>query len=283
MRLLALLLLLAPQEAKVRTVKDVAYYEGEGADPRKHRLDLYLPAGDKPFPVAMWIHGGGWMMGDRSLFGALGERMAERGIGCAVISYRLSPGVKHPEHVKDCARAFAWLHANVRAHGGDPDRLFVFGQSAGGHLSALLTLDRTYLAEAKVPEDALKGTVPMSGVYSIPALPEETRLPLMAMFPKSFGSDPEVCRAASPVSHLKGSAVPMLILTESDDLPIRAQAAGFKAAVEKEGLKHVLFEDAKDRNHFSIVIRMMRAGDDPVRDRVIEFIRSRCRELEEKK
>ncbi len=145
MRALVALVLLCPQESQVKAVKDVAYYEGADADAKKHKLDLYLPVSDKPFPVAMWIHGGGWVLGDRSMYGALGRRLAERGIGCAVISYRLSPGVKHPEHVKDCARAFAWLHANAKTHGGDPDRLFVSGQSAGGHLSALLALDRTYL------------------------------------------------------------------------------------------------------------------------------------------
>ncbi len=131
-----------------------------------------------------------------------------------------------------------------------------------------------------MPEGALKGAIPMSGVYSIPALPEETKAPLLAMFPKAFGSDAETCRAASPIHHVKGSALPMLVLTESDDIPIRAQMALFKAAVEKEEAGHIRFEDARERNHFSIVLRMMRAGDDPVRDRVIEFIRGCAAELD---
>ena len=191
-----LLLLTAAQDAQVKVVKDLAYYAGPDADEKKHKLDLYLPVTDKPFPVLMWIHGGAWMMGDRAMFGGIGERFAERGIGCAVISYRLSPGVKHPEHVKDCARAFAWLHANIKKHGGDPDRLFVFGQSAGGHLTALLTLDRKYLDELKVPEDAIKGAVPMSGLYMIFAI-EDSKSPITAMFPKAFGTDKDVCQSQS--------------------------------------------------------------------------------------
>jgi acetyl esterase/lipase len=271
--------LLAPQAAPVRIIKDLAYYAGEGADDKKHRLDLYLPKAEKPFPVLMWIHGGAWAMGDRALFGAIGERFAERGIGCAVISYRLSPGVKHPEHVKDCARAFAWLHANVKTHGGDPDRLFVFGQSAGGHLSALLTLDSKYLADLKVPEGAIKGTVPLSGVYEVPALPEGGG-PLLSIFPKAFGSDREACREASPAAHVKGNKIPMLVLTESDDLIVRAYMAFFKAAVEREGLKNVQFADAQNRNHFSIVLKMMGKEEDPVRTRIVEFVRQRCTELD---
>lgn len=270
------------QDAKVKEARDILYYDGKDSDDPKHRLDLFLPDTDKPFPVAMWIHGGAWSMGDRKMFTAIGERFAERGIGCAVISYRLSPGVKHPEHIKDCARAFAWIQANIKKHGGDPERLFVFGQSAGGHLTALLALDRKYLDELKVPEDAIKGAVPMSGVYEIPALGDNAG-PLMKMFPTAFGSDKDVCRDASPLQHLKGAKIPMLILTESDDPPIRAQMKLFKAAADREGLAHIRFEDAEDRTHLTIVSKMFRRGDDPVRDRIIEFIKERCAELDAKK
>ncbi len=277
---LALCILL--QDVKVREVRDVAYYQGEGADEKKHKLDLYLPDTGQPFPVLMWIHGGGWSMGDRAMYAALGRRFAERGIGCAAISYRLSPGVKHPEHIKDCARAFAWLHSNVARHGGDPDRLFVSGQSAGGHLSALLALDRRYLADEKVPEDALKGTIPMSGVYLILAHPEGSG-PMGRMLPQAFGSDKDVCRDASPVTHVKSCAAPMLVITESSGAPLRMQTALLKAAAQKAGVKGIRFADAEDRNHFTIVGRMMREGDDPVRDTICDFVRERCRELDAKK
>ena len=123
-----LLALLAPlvqeegvKEAGVREVLGLKYYEGEDFDNRKHRLDLYLPEGKKKVPVIMWIHGGGWRKGDKGLYGRLGRRFAREGLGLAAISYRLSPKVKHPDHVRDCARAFAWLHRNVKEHGGDPD------------------------------------------------------------------------------------------------------------------------------------------------------------------
>jgi acetyl esterase/lipase len=282
MRATLVLLLAAAQESQVKVVKDLAYYTGLDADEKKHKLDLYLPATDKPFPVLMWIHGGAWTMGDRAMFAGIGERFAERGIGCAVISYRLSPGVKHPEHVKDCARAFAWLRENIKKHGGDPDRLFVSGQSAGGHLAALLALDRKYLDELKVPEDALKGAVPMSGLYMIFAI-EDAKGPLTAMFPKAFGTDKEVCRDASPMSHLKdGKAPPMLVITESKDPPVRAQMKMFQAAAEKDGLKSIRFADAEDRTHLTIVTKMMAKGDDPVRAMVVDFVQQRCKELDGK-
>ena len=267
LKLALVALLLTPADTK-----DLAYVDD--GDP-KHKLDLYMPEGAAKVPVVMWIHGGGWKTGDRSLYGAIGRRFAEAGIGFAAISYRLSPKVKHPAHVEDCARAFAWLYAHVADYGGDPDRLFVSGQSAGGHLSALLTLDPQYLKALNVPQGAIKGVIPMSGVYTVPCLGPDAR-GLMSMFPDSFGSDPDVCRSASPISHLSTLSCPMLVITETEDAGlIRPTMKAFQAAAEKAGVKDVRFIDADQRNHLSIVIHLARK-DDPVRAEMVDFIRKRC-------
>jgi acetyl esterase/lipase len=278
----ALLLLLAAwggQDA-VREVKDLPYVDGPDADPAKHKLDLYIPKDAKKAPVMMWIHGGAWSIGDRSWYAEHGRRFAEEGILLAAISYRLSPKVKHPAHIQDCARAFAWLQANVAKYGGDPDRLFVSGQSAGGHLSALLALDPSWLRALQVPDGSIKGAIPMSGIYSIPVLPAGTR-GLMSMFPDSFGSDPETCRAASPVTHIENLGFPMLMITETLDPGfVRMNAKKFQAAAEKAGLKSFTAMDAEDRNHFSIVLKLAAKTEDPIRTAMVEFIRKRSKELD---
>lgn len=277
-RLIAFLALLPL--GQVREIKDLAYAD-DGAD--KHKLDLYLPAGATKAPVLMWIHGGAWSMGDRSWYAEVGRRFAEEGIGFAAISYRLSPRVKHPAHIEDCARAFAWLRDHVAGHGGDPERLFVSGQSAGGHLSALLAADPSWLRALKVPDGAIKGAIPMSGVYNIPALPAGTR-GLMSMFPEAFGSDPELCRAASPLTHAAGLTMPVLVITETDDPgALRLSARQLQTAAEKAGLKQVKFIDAEGRNHFTIVTSLARKAEDPTRAAMLEFIRARCRELDAEK
>ncbi len=279
MSLLLAAILLAPQVTELR---DQKYYEGADADEKKHKLDLYLPKADGACPVIVWIHGGGWKTGDRALYGGLGRRFAQEGVGFAAISYRLSPGVKHPEHVKDCARAFAWVHANVARHGGNPERLFVMGHSAGGHLSALLALDPKHLEAEKVPKGAVKGAIPMSGVYLIPALPADAKGPLR-MLSEAFGSDPAACRDASPVTHVRNCDFPMLVCTETNDTyRVRPSMQLLKGAVAKEGVKGVEFFDAEDRDHISIVVRMGAAGDDPTRARILDFVRSRCKELDSK-
>lgn len=258
---------LLAQAAKVKEIRDVAYVEGREADPKKHKLDLYLPESDKPVAVVMWIHGGGWMIGDRSWYREVGHRFSERGIGMAAIGYRLSPGVKHPAHIEDCAAAFAWLRANVREHGGDPDRLFVSGQSAGGHLAALLASDPKYLEKHKLPLETIKGSIPMSGVYRIPPMRR-------GMFAEAFGDDREVCRLASPREHVTGIKAPMLVITEEDkDGIIGPSLNAYRRAVEEAKVKDVAFLEAKGCNHISIVINLARTSEDPVRAAMIEFVK----------
>ena len=95
----------------VERIKDVSYYDGPHADAARHKLDLYLPKGKADYPVVILVHGGAWIMGDNrccGLYTSVGEFLASQGIGAVLPNYRLSPGVKHPEHIKDLARAFAW-------------------------------------------------------------------------------------------------------------------------------------------------------------------------------
>jgi acetyl esterase/lipase len=269
----------AARAEAVRELRDLHYYDGADADPKKHKLDLFLPAAEGRFPVLMWIHGGGWCMGDRWLYASVGRRFAEAGIGFAAISYRLSPQVRHPAHVQDCARAFAWLRAHVAEHGGDPERLFVSGQSAGGHLSALLALDPQYLRALEVPAGAIQGVIPMSGVYAIPALPARTRGP-MNMFPLAFGSDRDACLQASPVAHVGNLGCPMLVITETEQAGmIRGSMQALEAAATKAGVQGIRFVDAERRNHLSIVVQLASPHDE-VRQAMVDFVRQRCRELD---
>ena len=102
----------------VETVKNVAYDPAPTADRVRHKLDLYLPKGAKDFPVMVFVHGGAWRSGNKDLYAPLGETFAKQGIGTAVVNYRLSDRkgtVKHPDHIRDVARAFAFTQAKARA------------------------------------------------------------------------------------------------------------------------------------------------------------------------
>src|SRR4029077_10844231 len=143
-------------------------------------------------------------------YSAIGERFAKQGIGAVVINYRLSPNVKHPEHIKDVARAFAWTSKNIAKQGGRPDQIFVCGHSAGGHLIALLATDESYLKSEGLSRTAIRGVIPISGVYDI-------TFGGINLFETVFGKDEEVRRQASPLYHVEAGLPPFLILYADND------------------------------------------------------------------
>jgi acetyl esterase/lipase len=251
---------------KVKKVKDLLYYDGPGKDDAKHRLDLYLPEGKKDFPVLFFIHGGAWVSGDRNFFGVYGSvasAYAKQGVGVVVISYRLSPGVKHPAHIEDVARAFAWTHKNIGKYGGRNDRLFVSGHSAGGHLAALLAADGRYLKAHGLKAKDVRGVIPISGVYIIPR----------KLFPKVFPTD-EIAREASPITYAKGDLPPFLILYADRDLPgcDKKPAEAFCKALKDKGTRAETVE-FKNSNHYNILFDAGKSGS-KVSAAVLKFIQT---------
>ncbi len=126
--------------AVMRTERDLVYRPGGDPD-GKDKLDLYVPPGPGPHPVIVFIHGGGLLQGDKSIYAGLGQYFVRRGFAAALINHRLSPGVAHPAHVRDAAAAFAWVYRNVERFGGDPKRIVLAGHSSGAYLAALLAVD----------------------------------------------------------------------------------------------------------------------------------------------
>jgi acetyl esterase/lipase len=294
---------------EVERIRDVPYYDGPQADLVRHRLDLFLPKGKTDYPVVVLVHGGAWMLGDNrccGLYSTVGEYLASRGIGAVLPNYRLSPFVKHPEHIKDLARAFAWTKSHIAEHGGRADQLFLVGHSAGGHLVALLATDEKYLKAEGCRDTDIQGVIGISGVYRIPAgktdvelggtSPLAVRLDEMAplrgasaqaganptsrsglpvslnVFHFPFGDDPQVRRDASPVHHVRPGLPPFLLMNAEKDLPILpAMAAEMHQALLKHGCEshHVTVEN---RNHNSILFKAI-GPSDPAARAIVEFVR----------
>jgi acetyl esterase/lipase len=252
--------------AGVVVVRNVAYCQGDGADPVCHRLDLYLPRGRQRFPVVFFVHGGAWTRGDKNqfgIYGRLGRCLARQGIGMVSINYRLSPAVRHPGHVKDVARAFAWTYKNIARYGGRPDELFVAGHSAGGHLVALLATDERYLRAEGLTLKAVRGAIPISGLYTLPDYPTVRRV---------FGKDRAVLRDASPVNHVGPRCPPFLIVYSEHELPgcEGGQAEAFCKALSEHSCPAQTFR-AAHRNHISVLVDAGYDGD-PVLCRMLGFV-----------
>ena len=126
----------APLPAGVKAHRDLTYTK---AGHERHKLDLFVPEkGAGPFPLLVWIHGGGWAAGSKDGCPPLRGGYIERGYAVASINYRLSGHAIFPAQIEDCKAALRWLRAHAKEYNLDPDHIGVWGSSAGGHLVALL-------------------------------------------------------------------------------------------------------------------------------------------------
>jgi acetyl esterase/lipase len=285
-----------PARFEVKQVSNIVYRPwaaNEDASLNKNKLDLYLPVGCRDFPVMMFIHGGAWVFGDKNqlgLYQMLANYWAKRGIGVVVANYRLSPGVQHPAHIQDVAKAFAWINANIGGYGGDVHQLFVSGQSAGGHLVSLLATDESYLKAEGLALSDIKGVLTLSGVYNLPARYAASGLPAVAGMPtgrdavqprsmpfaRVFGNDPKLVQQAAPMSHVHKGLPPFMVLfAQRDPKILREMAVEFSGALKKAGQSVDLVE-APGRNHFTEILFMGQKGD-PVVAAMTGFLRTHAK------
>jgi dipeptidyl aminopeptidase/acylaminoacyl peptidase len=254
-----------PYQVDVST--DIAYRSDDAADPIKHKLDIYTPRGVKDFPVLMFVHGGAWKSGNKAMYASLGATFARQGIGAVIINYRLTGGknsVRHPEHIKDVASAFAWVHDHIAEHGGRPDRIFISGHSAGAHLVSLLATDESYLKEHKRSAKEIRGVMALSGVYTI--------TPNIRIFDDQFGTDAEICRAASPLNHVGKNHPPFLILYADSDFPTIDKMSEDFCKKLADGQCEAKAIKVDSRNHFTIIVQLALNSDDPSTSAMLDFI-----------
>jgi acetyl esterase/lipase len=164
------------------------------------KLDVYHPVAGPSVPTVVWFHGGGLTGGNRSTPSAL----KGQGIAVVAVDYRLSPKAKAPAYIEDAAAAVAWTFKNIARYGGDTNRIFLSGHSAGGYLASLVTLDRRWLAVHGVDPDRLAGLVPFSG-QSIThfAIREE----------RGLARTRPLIDDLAPVYHVRKDAPPILLIS----------------------------------------------------------------------
>ena len=222
-------------------------------------LDIYSPPGAKNLPVVFWIHGGGWQAGDKASVQVKPKAFMDRGFVFVSTNYRLLPDVDMGTIVRDVARSIRWVHDHIAEHGGDPERLFVMGHSAGAQLAALICTDDRYLKAEGLSLAIIKGCVPVDGdTYDVPAIIEtaETRRRAhgqpQAKFGhrEKFGNDPAKHRDFSAVTHVardKGIP-PFLIMHVAEHPDTAAQAQRLAAALKDAGVTVKVF-GARESTH----------------------------------
>jgi acetyl esterase/lipase len=240
----------APEGMRVQL--DIPYASDE-----RQRLDLYAPDRAAGLPVLLYVPGGGFVGGDKrsedGFYANIGYDFVGRGFLVLVMNYRLAPHHPWPAGGEDVGHAVAWAREHVTAHGGDPDRIAIFGQSAGA------THVVTWLFDP-----SLEGTKPISaailasGTYRIAG---DKIAPNVAAY---FGSDPSLYEARSPITHVRRSSASLLLTVCEFDPPHLASptfelAAKLTAANGRPPQLHWL----AGHNHVSNVLSIGTADDVP--------------------
>jgi acetyl esterase/lipase len=181
--------------------------------------------------------------------------------------------VIHPVHIQDVVRAVTWIYRHIDEYGGDPERLFVMGHSAGAHLSALLTLDERRLEAEGLTPDIISGVILLDGAgYDIPLLLTDAGWLYEKLYIPAFTENPEIQRDASPALHVKEdeSPPPFLIIYAGDREEARIQAENLTGRLEAVG-GEVALSHAPEKTH-STVNRELGDEGDEMTEAVRDFI-----------
>lgn len=235
----------------------VQYKTISGIDPERNQLDVYHFGDQQTRPVLFWVHGGAWAIGDKtSQLDTKLDWAYEKGYILVATNYRLSDEdvpqsdtsrVETPDHIIDVADAFAWTYNNIEQYGGDPNRIVIFGHSAGAHLVALLGADTSLLTSRSLPLDAIKGV----GCFDTQAynVVEMMNDDPSDIYINAFSNDPQKWEAASPQLMLSPTPTlpPYFIITRGSDKRME-RADAFHQALLSNGNSSQLI-DASNYSH----------------------------------
>jgi triacylglycerol lipase len=243
--------------------RDLRYGEDE-----RNRLDIFRHEGTSGAPVLVFVHGGGFVMGDKRssetpFYENVGDFAARNGLVGVTITYRLAPASPWPAGAEDVGAAVAWLRANIAQYGGDPDRIFLMGQSAGAvHVASYVAHQRFHAADGA----GVAGALMISGVYDVATADAN-------QFHKAYyGEDPAAYAACSSAEGLIASDVPQLFsVSEFDGSDFQKQAAAFVSRhLEARGTYPRMIY-LSGHNHLSPVLQIG-SPSDTLGQEVLDFI-----------
>lgn len=202
-------------------------------------LDIYSPRGTGVGmrPVFVFIHGGAWRFGDKKRFDDHGRFYNDNGILFVPINYRLAPDHLHPDQAQDSAAAVKWVYDNIEKYGGDKNKIYIGGHSAGAHLAALIASDPSYLMAHDIKPRILKSVIAVdTAAYDLTTPSEHWRI--NKAIDENFGTDKKAKELASPLYFAKnGTAdLPAFTLFVTDKRPEAViDTKRFYAALKEAG------------------------------------------------
>ncbi len=254
-------------KAGISVSRDLAY----GPDAR-HKADIYQPEGKAGMPVVVFIHGGAYVRGERDIspevYGNVATYFARQGFLGVNATYRLAPAAQWPGAAEDVGALVKWLRANAARFGGDPNRIFLIGHSAGAtHIATYAYM------KAMQPADGagIAGMVLMSGRYQFDPSPDD---PNLKNFQAYFGTDAAQYPIRSPINHVKTAALipTYVVISEYDNPDLDTQGALLFSALCARDRVCPRFTRMERHNHLSMVFQFNTA-DDALGREILEFMR----------
>ena len=269
--------------ASAEVLKDIEYASVDGIS---LKLDLYLPddRGEKPLPLVIWIHGGGWRAGNKAPTRA--PRTLGSNYAVASIDYRLTDQAIFPAQIHDCKAAVRWLRAHAEEYGLDPDRFGAWGSSAGGHLVALLGTSGGVIELEGTVGDHLEvssrvqavcdyyGPTNFLALLDQPSLidrrtPTSPESLLLGGLTVDF---PDLAALASPVTHVDPTDPPFLIVHGDND-----RTVPYQQSVDL----HQVFAEAGVEATLHLVGRAGHGGFPPIVDLLVKDFFDRVLDIDQ--
>lgn len=253
-----------------KKIKDLAYADkGE-----RNLLDIYRPNNEKKLhDVIVFIHGGSWDTGKKDTYWFLGRNFARKGKVFVAINYPLAPEAQYQEMGYDCAKAIKWVKENIKQYGGNPDKIFLMGHSAGGHLAALINQDPKYFAKAGI-KNPIKGVI-LDDPFGLDIdqylkAQINTDDKYVPGFLQVFSRDEKAWIDASPMYKIDNINNPYLMFVGGKSFPaIKKQTPIFEDKM-KTANKQVSLEVIKGKKHIGMITQMI-FGWNKLYDRIVGF------------
>lgn len=207
------------------------------------KLDLYYPKGKKDFKTLVWFHGGGLTGGEKSI----PKQLLGKGIAVVAVNYRLYPMAKSPAYIRDAAAAVAWTFKHIAEYGGDPSQIYVSGHSAGGYLSLMLALDKSWLAAENIDADKLAAYYPISG---------QTATHFTIRKERGISFTTPVVDKMAPLGNVRKLGTKLLLFTGERSLEMMARYEEnlyLKAVLEGIGNAEIPVYEFKGANHGTVL------------------------------
>jgi arylformamidase len=220
-------------------------------------LDLFPVPGVTDAPLFVFIHGGYWRMLSKNESSFMAPNLISHGVAVAAVNYTLVPGSDIDQIVAECRRCIAWLYHNAEVHGIDPKRIYVGGSSAGGHLTGMIVAGG-WQKKLGLPEDVVKGGLPMSGLLDME--------PIVGCFVNEWMQmSMEDALRNSPDRNLPKIGCPLIVAVGGDETKeFRRQSKDFVALWKSKGWQAEYLECA-GINHFNAPLELCKPDSEMAR------------------